>query len=197
MSDIICITNRALCTENLLVRLEKIAAAHPAAIVLREKDLSSEEYLNLAEYVVGICKKYGTPCILHTFADVAVALGVKAVHMSLRVLRALPENDRRYFTTLGASCHSVEEATEAERLGCTYITAGHVFDTDCKRGAPGRGLGFLRAVTAAVNIPVYAIGGITAANYPEVIAAGAEGACVMSGAMTCPDPVEYLKSFKA
>ena len=197
MSHIICVTNRALCEENFLVRLEKIASAHPAAIVLREKDLPPEEYADLAKSVLKICEKFNVRCILHTFFGVATDLGAKAIHLPMHVLRSLSNEQRKYFSDLGASCHSVEEAIEAERLGCTYITAGHVFDTDCKRGAPGRGLVFLRKVTAAVSIPVYAIGGMSADNYAEVIAAGAEGACVMSGAMTCPDPEAYFKEFKA
>ncbi len=97
---------------------------------------------------------------------------------------------------MGASCHSVEEAREAEALGCTYLTAGHIFATDCKMGAPPRGLDFLRSVCAAVALPVYAIGGISAGNFCAVRRCGAAGACVMSGAMTCEDPAAYLRSFE-
>ena len=64
-------------------------------------------------------------------------------------------------------------------------TAGHVFATDCKRGVPGRGLDFLKATAASVCIPVYAIGGISARNVAAVRGAGAAGACVMSGLMSC------------
>ena len=196
MSEILCITNRSLCREDFLVRIEKLAKAHPAGMILREKDLSPEVYHSLAEKVLEICKRYETPCTLHTFWDTALKLGNQAVHLPLPVLRTLSESERKKFTMLGASCHSVEDAIEAQKLGCTYITAGHIYETDCKKGLPARGLAFLEEVTKSVSIPVYAIGGIDKTNFPNVIKAGAKGACVMSGAMTCPDPKVYLKEFK-
>ena len=192
MSDILCVTNRALCREDFLRRTEKIAAARPAAVILREKDLPEADYTALAREVLAICRAKGVPCILHGSPAAARAQEVSALHLPLPLLRALPAAERDFFTTLGASCHSPTEAREAEKLGCTYITAGHVFDTACKAGTPGRGLDFLRQVCAAVSIPVYAIGGIGPENIAAVRAAGAAGACVMSGLMTCDDPGRYL-----
>ena len=102
------------------------------------------------------------------------------------------EGEKARFRILGASCHSPADAWEAQRLGYTYITAGHVFATDCKKGLPPRGLDFLREVCRSVDIPVYAIGGIRPENMAAVRAAGAAGGCVMSGLMTCPDPRALL-----
>lgn len=195
MSDILCVTNRTLCHEDFLQRIEKIAAAHPAGILLREKDLTPEEYKKLAEKVLEICKVHNTPCILHTFASVARELGSPALHLPLSVLRTLSLEERSAFSALGGSCHSAADAIEAQALGCTYITAGHVFDTDCKKGLPGRGLAFLREVTENVSIPVYAIGGICPENMDSVRETGAAGACVMSGAMVCENPAAYLAAF--
>jgi thiamine-phosphate pyrophosphorylase len=90
---------------------------------------------------------------------------------------------RNSFRYLGASCHSVEDAVKAERLGCTYITAGHIFATDCKKGVPPRGLEFLKEVCESIDIPVYAIGGINSENMNLTIEAGAKGVCIMSGFM--------------
>lgn len=196
MSDILCITNRRLCEEDFLTRIEKTAAAHPAGIILREKDLSEEEYGKLAENVIAICKRYNTPCILHTFAAVAERLDCRFLHLPLPILRTLSDEEKARFTVLGASCHSLEDAVEAEKLGCTYITAGHVFDTDCKKGLPGRGLEFLQRVCEIVAIPVYAIGGISPENIAEVRKCGAAGACVMSDAMRCEDVEKYLGELK-
>ena len=84
----------------------------------------------------------------------------------------------------------------AEALGCTYVTAGHIFDTDSKKGTPGRGLDFLEKVCDAVDIPVYAIGGIGPDNIRSVLEAGAAGACVMSGLMTCDDAGAYMDLMK-
>ena len=196
MSDIICVTNRLLCREDVVDRIRRLAKARPRAIILREKDLSPAAYRDLAAQALAVCGKSGVVCILHSFADVAAELGAEALHLPLPALRELTAEQRAAFSVLGASCHSVEEAVEAEALGCTYITAGHIFETGCKQGLPGRGLDFLREVCRAVTIPVYAIGGVSPANIAAVRAAGAAGACTMSGAMTCDDPRVYLAAFE-
>lgn len=196
MSDIICVTNRALCREDFLQRIEKLAEAKPRAIILREKDMSREEYRETAERVLEICKINNTVCILHSFADIARELNCKALHMPLSQLMSMSAEERENFSILGASCHSVEDGLMAEKLGCTYITAGHVFDTDCKRGTPGRGVNFLKDLCDQVSIPVYAIGGINSENYRSVRRSGAKGACIMSLAMTCDNVEKCLGEFK-
>ena len=196
MSDILCVTNRILCKENFLQRVEEIAANKPKGIILREKDLSEKEYKELAENVLMICKKYDVPCMLHSFIDVAMELGAENIHLPLHILRKMDEKTKETFKIIGASCHSVEEAIEAERLGCTYITAGHVFVTDCKKGLAPRGLEFLQNVCKSVSIPVYAIGGISSENINAVRKVGAAGACVMSGLMRCENVKETMKGFE-
>lgn len=192
MSDLICITNRKLCSNNFSDQIEMIASAHPKAIVLREKDLSEKEYEQLARQVMQICQKHGTQCILHSFSNVAIALGAEAVHMPLPLLQKMTPQEKSHFQILGASCHSLEEAKEAQDLGCTYITAGHIFLTDCKKGLPGRGLPFLEEICKAVRIPVYAIGGISSQNIESVRKTGAAGACIMSGFMRCKTVEEIM-----
>lgn len=195
-SDILCVTNRKLCREDFFTRIWKLGAAQPAGIILREKDLTEKDYGILAEKVLEICEKQGIPCILHSFWKTARRLGCPKVHLPLPVLRTLSDRERDSFHVLGVSCHCVEDAVLAQKLGCTYITAGHVFETDCKKGVPGRGLAFLEQVCSSVSIPVYAIGGITSGNIRAVRKTGARGACVMSSLMTCGDPEKYLKVFK-
>ena len=177
-----------------LERIECIAANHPAGILLREKDLPEAEYELLAAQVMEICARHDVRCILHSFADAALRLHSEAFHAPLFVLRGIPEAQRKQFRVLGASCHSVEDAREAEQLGCTYITAGHIFDTDCKKGLPGRGLDFLREVCAPADLPVWAIGGITSENAADARRAGAAGVCVMSGLMQCEDAAAAMKA---
>lgn len=192
MSDLICITNRKLCSNNFLDQIEMIASAHPKAIVLREKDLSEKEYEQLARQVMQICQKHGTQCILHSFSNVATTLGATAVHMPLPLLQKMTPQEKSHFQIIGASCHSLEEAKEAQDLGCTYITAGHIFLTDCKKGLPGRGLPFLEEICKTVRIPVYAIGGISSQNIESVRKTGAAGACIMSGFMRCKTVEEIM-----
>ena len=183
MSDILCVTNRSLCHEDFLQRIRKIAACQPKGIILREKDFSEEAYKALAENVMQICKQNDVPCILHSFIDAALLLGAEQIHLPLHILRGMEEEKKKQFRSIGASCHSVAEAQEAARLGCTYITAGHVFVTDCKKGLAPRGLAFLQEVVESVAIPVYAIGGITKEKMPRILETGAAGGCMMSGFM--------------
>lgn len=196
MCDILCITNRSLCKEDFLTRTKKIASAKPKGVILREKDLTEKEYKDLATKVIEICNRYNTPCILHNFTKVALELNHPYIHLPLHILDNISAEDRGKFKVLGASCHSADDAVRAEKLGCTYITAGHIYDTDCKKGLPGRGLEFLKNVCQSVEIPVYAIGGISSKNFPQVKVAGAKGVCVMSGTMMCEDVEEYLGEFR-
>lgn len=195
MSDIICVTNRRLCREDFFERVEKIADCRPKAIILREKDLSGEEYFRLAKRVREICERKKIPCILHSFVSEAVCLGAEEIHLPLPLLREL-DAERAKFKVIGTSVHSVSEAVEAQKLGAAYITAGHIFDTDCKKGLPGRGLDFLKEVRAAADIPVFAIGGISPKNCREVLAAGADGVCIMSALMQCENVQAYFEEFE-
>lgn len=195
MSDVLCVTNRSLCKTDFLGRIEQIAACRPAGIILREKDLPPKEYETLAAAVMEICVRHNVQCILHGFPDVAVTLRANALHLPLHLLKALSQEQRTHFRVLGASCHSVEDALQAQALGCTYISAGHVFETDCKKGLPGRGLEFLRDVCNAVHIPVYGIGGVNPDNVVLVRSAGARGACLMSSLMTTEDVSALMKAF--
>lgn len=181
-NQVLAVTNRNLCAGDFLHQIEQIAAAHPAGLILREKDLPVSEYQALAARVLDICAAAGTPCILHSFADVAHALHSSRLHVPLAQLQAHPEWTQQ-FDVIGVSIHSAPEAVCAQQLGASYVTAGHVFPTDCKKGVPARGLTFLREVCQAVDLPVYAIGGITPQNMPDCLTAGAAGVAVMSGVM--------------
>lgn len=192
MSDIICITNRKLCHVDFFRRIDEIAKQKPEAIVLREKDLSEKEYAVLAEKVMKICDKYGVVCILHSFIETAIDMDCDIIHVSLPQLRRMDERIKKRFKKIGTSCHSLEEAYEAQKLGCGYIIAGHIFDTDCKKGVPPRGVDFLSKICCEVKIPVYAIGGIDAENIEFIKSAGAEGACIMSGFMICSDVHNFM-----
>lgn len=196
MSDILCVTDRCSCDEDFLLRIEKIAQARPLGIILRDKELDEGEYKALAACVMKICEKHGVRCILHSFTETAIELSADSIHLPMTVLRGLDDAAKRKFTHIGASCHSAEEALAAVSLGCTYITAGHIFETDCKKGLAGRGLDYLEKVCGAVSLPVYAIGGITPDVITDIRRCGASGACVMSGLMKCADPVSYLAEFE-
>lgn len=196
MFDLLCVTNRLICEGDFLEKIRQLTACGLSGVILREKDLEEAQYRRIAEQALRICNKSGALCILHSFHSAAAELGAP-VHLPMPVLREMSEKERSTFEIMGASCHSVDEARQAQALGCTYITAGHVFATDCKKGLAPRGTDFLREVCEAVSIPVYGIGGISAGNIVEVQRAGAKGACVMSGAMTCADPERYVAELRS
>lgn len=178
---IIAVTNRRLCSRPFLSQIERICRCHPRAVLLREKDLTEEEYMQLAREVVEICRSFHVPCILHTWPGTAERLGCNSVHLPLPLLRSCSGS----LPVRGTSVHSLEEALEAQRLGADYLIAGHIYATSCKAGVPPRGTQFLQEICRSVDIPVYAIGGIKpdARQVARVMECGAEGACVMSGMM--------------
>ena len=190
-ANIVCVTNRKLVKayeENgsFLPFLEKIKAAakkKPAFIILREKDLQPDDYKELAKKVFEICDGEKLSCVLHYFYREAIELGAKKIHNNLHCLEDMTEDEKKCFDVIGVSTHSVEDARRAKELGASYITAGHVFATDCKKGLAPRGLQFLADVCDSVDIDVYAIGGISENNMKQCISRGAKGVCMMSGFM--------------
>lgn len=190
--DVIAITSRKLCSD-FLCQLEKIAAAKPKYIVLREKDLTEDEYYLLALDVLKICKKYTVPLICNTYFNVAEKIGADGIHLPLSVALSGGCNSPNI---LGISTHSVDDALKAQSLGADYITYGHIFATDCKKGLAPRGVNKLAEVCSAVNIPVYAIGGITPKNAVSTTNAGAKGVCLMSSLMTDINPIKLINQIK-
>ncbi len=181
----ICVTNRTLCRDDFLTRIDHIAKKGVAdAILLREKDLTEREYLELAEKVLSICKSHNRRCILHTYYKAAKELGCKEIHLPIPLLQKMrEEGEKEWFTTVGTSVHSLKQANLAMHLQADYMTAGHIFETDCKKGLPGRGLSFLSKVVCESEVPVYGIGGISADNAGQIMETGAAGVCIMSGFM--------------
>jgi thiamine-phosphate pyrophosphorylase len=195
MCKLLAISNRTLCPGDYLTQLERIAAAKPSGIILREKELTSEAYEALAEQVLSLCQRYQVTCLLHTHLDVAQRLGCPSIHLPLSELRN-QKSQLESFSIVGASVHSLSEAIEAEKLGATYLVAGHIFATNSKKGLAPRGLHFLHGICRAVRIPVYAIGGITPHNANKALHMGAKGVCIMSGLMNCASPTEYLHALQ-
>ena len=186
MCKIISISNRQLASdfENRIKEILDLGIT----VILREKDLTADEYFALAKRIIS----FGGDVILHSFTNEAKKLGHKKIHLPMS---ALENTDISGFEVVGASVHSKEEAIRAQALGATYVIAGHIFETDCKKGVPPRGLDYLKEICESVQIPVFAIGGITPDNFNLVIEAGASGACIMSGLMRCKNPEEFIRSF--
>lgn len=177
---VIAVTARHLCPRPLWEQMPRIRDAGITRVILREKDLAPDAYTALAERVLRACEDCGIELTLHNFPEAAQKLGISSLHMPLPILT---EELCRVFASVGTSVHSLEQLRQAEQLDAAYVTAGHIFATDCKKGVPPRGIPFLQEICSQASVPVYAIGGISAGNLQEIRQNGAAGACIMSGAM--------------
>lgn len=182
---LICVTNRHLVNGSLDTQLSKVfkGLSKPNILILREKDLKEDEYKTLAIKVMQLCSDNNVTCVLHLFKDVAIDIGADGIHLPFAVFSAMTADEKKKFRLIGVSVHSKEEAISAQELGVSYIMAGHIFKTDCKKDVPPRGLSFLSEICGAVKIPVYAVGGINKENAILCIEAGAAGVCMMSNFM--------------
>ena len=194
------ISNRKLCeNENLEKQIKKIFSAYEKKIILknfdivtltlREKDLDKNEYLNLVKKIYPICEKYRINLILHQNYDLNLddKYKIDGIHLSYNIFKSLNENIKaeliKKYKRIGVSIHSLNEAKEAESLGASYVVAGHIFETDCKKSLEPRGLKFIEDLSSTLTIPIFAIGGIDEKNSLSVIDSGAFGVCMMSSIM--------------
>ena len=179
MCNVVSVTAKPLCKDDFLQRIRKISDSEVQYIILREKYLSEQEYYSLAKEVLSVCDK--EKLIIHNFIGTAESLGIKKIHLPFSAFKEL--NGRRNFDIVGTSVHSVDDAAFAQENGADYITAGNIYETDCKKGLKGKGVNFLRNVCESVDIPVYAIGGINADTAKELKSVNRKnfaGVCVMS-----------------
>lgn len=194
------ISNRKLCeNENLEKQIEKIFSAYEKKIILknfeivsltlREKDLDKNEYLNLVEKIYPICQKHKINLILHQNYDLKLddRYNIDGIHLSYSIFKSLNKNIKeeliKKYKRIGISIHSIDEGKEVEMLGATYVVAGHIFETDCKKGLEPRGLKFVEELSSILTIPIFAIGGIDEKNSQSVIDSGAFSVCMMSSLM--------------
>ncbi len=183
MFKIISITDRKQC-KDFNTRLLELAQNN-ITFILREKDLSDSDYQKMAEYAKSITDDF----IIHSRIDLAKKMLHKKIHLTMNDFLA---NDVSNFDLVGVSVHRIEEAEECAKRGAHYVTFSHIFETDCKKGLPPKGIKELERVCQEVSIPVYALGGINANNINSVTMAGASGMCVMSLFMRCENVRDEL-----
>ncbi len=164
-------------------QIKKAVALHPYGLILREKDLTDEEYESLATKVIKLCREQQVCFFLHSRWELAERLGCKNIHLSLASFLEAKE-DLKKFEQISVSCHSIEDVKKAIDCGATQIVLGTIFETECKKGLKGKGLAFVKEVSdyckSRGDVPVFAIGGITPENLELVKSAGARGGCMMS-----------------
>ena len=145
-----------------------------------------------------LCDKYSVPLIINDRLDIALAVGAAGVHLGQDDLpcavarRLLGEK-----FIIGVSAHNPAEAVQAVSEGADYLGCGAVFGTATKHDVAKLGLENLRAIRKAVAVPMVGIGGITADNYAEVLATGADGAAIVSGILAQDDIGAVVKKLVA
>ena len=164
--------------------MDQIAAAIDggAGIVqLREKHLDHDAFLREARRFVALCREKGVISIINDAVDIAAAVGADGVHVGQSDLAAGRAREVLGPDKLiGVSAHSVEEALAAQAAGADYLGVGAAFVTGTKADAAPISRDTIRAITAAVDIPVVAIGGISRDNITELAGCGLDGVAVVS-----------------
>lgn len=154
----------------------------------RAKTASSAEMYAEALQLKALCDSFNVPLIINDRLDIAMAVGAAGVHLGqddLPCAAARKILGEDYL--IGVSAHNLAEAKAALQSGADYLGCGAVFGTATKADVKKLGTDGLAAICKAKGLPVVGIGGVTADNYREVRAAGADGAAIVSGILAQPD----------
>lgn len=154
----------------------------------RAKTASSAEMYDEALQLKALCDSFNVPLIINDRLDIAMAVGAAGVHLGqddLPCAAARKILGEDYI--IGVSAHNPAEAKAALQSGADYLGCGAVFGTATKADVQKLGTEGLAAICKAKGLPVVGIGGVTADNYREVRAAGADGAAIVSGILAQPD----------
>lgn len=211
---LIAITNRSLCREDLPTRITRLCEAGFDHIIMREKDLSLDEYALLLEAIGRtVPTHFWQRILLHSYtpsellathrnleAFLAAVGGFQltASQVASGAAQTLTDFDRAH-PLIGTTAHTIEETHLAQANQMTYVIASHIYSTACKPGLAPHGLKLLDAVAQLIDpsdTELWALGGITPKCAPEVTAHKAQGLCIMSSAMT-EDPDMLMRAFCA
>lgn len=182
----------------LLKCVEEALAAGVTLVQYRAKAADGGVLYAEACRLKELCDKYNVPLIINDRLDIALAVGAAGVHLGqddlpCAVARRLLGED----FIIGVSAHNPAEAVQAISEGADYLGCGAVFGTATKHDVAKLGLENLRAIRKAVAVPMVGIGGITADNYAEVLATGADGAAIVSGILAQDDIGAVVKKLVA
>lgn len=189
------VTDRKLCglTCEEMARIALEAGA--GWIQYREKERTRREIYHEATKLRALTAEYGATLVVNDHADIALAVDADGVHLGQD---DLPLKEARRILgnrIIGISTHSLTQAVEAEKGGADYIGFGPVFLTTTKEAGEPKGLEMVSLIRRAVEIPVVAIGGISAENLSRVLKAGADAVAVASAVLR-GDISENVRSFK-
>lgn len=168
--------------------VEEVILGGATMVQLREKDKTPDEILASAREIAPVCKKYGVPFIMNDSIELARAAGADGVHLGQSDVPGDNVRELAGDLILGLSANTVESAKRAQALGADYLGVGAVFGTTTKHDARHLSPEALREITSAVDVPVVAIGGISADNILQLTGCGMQGAAVVSALFAQDDP---------
>ena len=184
--------------EEFLRRVEQALLGGATLVQLREKEKSTREYIELAEKVHAITKRYNVPLIIDDRVDVALAIDAEGVHvgasdMHVATARRLMGEDK----IVGATAKTVPWAMEAYEQGADYLGVGAIFPTTTKVITVLTAVETLRDICNTVPIPANAIGGLNKDNIDVLAGVPIAGICVVSAIMKADDPKLAAQELKA
>ena len=168
------------------------------AVQLREKDLPAQQLCEIASRLRALCRRYDARFLVNDRIDIALAVGADGVHLpanSFRIADARRLVGRGLL--IGVSAHRLEDARVAAAGGADFMVLGPIFDTPSKRafGAP-LGVSMLARVSSVIDVPLYAIGGVTA-DRVDNLRQNAHGIAVVSAILEADDPRAAAAALRA
>ena len=184
--------------QEFLNRVEKALQGGVTLVQLREKEKTTREYIELAQTVHNITRKYNVPLIIDDRVDVVLAIDAEGVHvgqsdMPVKIARKLMGKNK----IVGATTKTVEQAKEAYEQGADYLGVGAIYPTTTKVKTVLTSTDTLNDICSAVPIPVNAIGGLNKDNIDVLEGISVAGICVVSAIMKADDPKKATEELKA
>ena len=182
--------------ESFLEKVETACRSGVTIIQLREKNLTTNQYYQLAKQVKEITDAYQVPLIIDDRLDVCLAVDAAGLHIGddelpVSVARKVLGPEK----ILGVTAKTVERALEAETSGADYLGTGAIFPTTTKENAPITLISTLKTICQTVAIPVVAIGGLTSENIDQLAATGIAGVAVVRDLMQAEDIEAKTQAF--
>ncbi len=182
--------------ENFLEKVETACRSGVTIIQLREKNLTTNQYYQLAKQVKKITDAYQVPLIIDDRLDVCLAVDAAGLHIGddelpVSVARKVLGPEK----ILGVTAKTVKRALEAETSGADYLGTGAIFPTTTKENAPITLISTLKTICQTVAIPVVAIGGLTSENIDQLSGTGIAGVAVVRDLMQAEDIEAKTQAF--
>ncbi|MCS5610030.1 MAG: thiamine phosphate synthase [Candidatus Poribacteria bacterium] len=188
------ITDRRLCKPKLIQDyVASLLDTGVRAIQLREKDLSDTELRSVAVPINHICKAYSAKLFINSNINIATDVGVDGVHLPESLLDTIQKAKARNLL-VGCSVHDLDVAQKMQVAGANFVTYSPIYPTMSKPN-PAVGLKSLKRIVGSLDIPVFALGGITPSKVPECLNSGAFGVAAMSSVMSYETGIDQAKNY--